>query len=158
MQNVYFGKECISVEDGAFEEFCNNYSTIHAGGGLVKNSEGNYLLIFRRGVWDLPKGKLEPGESIENCALREVQEETGLDGLILGSPICVTHHSYSLNGTRVIKHTHWFNMQYNGNGKLIPQTEEQIEEARWVKPSELEEKLSSTFPSIREVFANAGLL
>lgn len=157
MQNVYFGKECITVEDGIFDEFCSKYTVIHAGGGLVKNSEGDYLMIFRRGVWDLPKGKLEPNETIEDCALREVREETGLKDLVLGQPICETHHTYTLNDSHILKHTHWFHMEYGGNGGLTPQTEEQIEEAVWVKAEKIAEKLADTFPSIKEVFVNAGL-
>ena len=158
MQNVYLGKECISVEDSAFSEFAENYNQIEAGGGLVRNEKGEYLLIFRHDVWDLPKGKQEPDETIEECALREVEEETGLKGLELGSLICTTHHTYRLFGESCLKNTWWYNMNIQGCQNTVPQAEEDISKAEWVKPEELAERLATTYPSIREVFASAGLL
>ena len=70
MQNVYFERERITVDDAQFAEFCSHFREIPAGGGLVRNKEGKYLLIYRHKLWDLPKGKQEPGEDIETCALR----------------------------------------------------------------------------------------
>ena len=75
MQNVYFERERVAVDDASFAEFCARFREIPAGGGLVRNKEGQYLLICRHQLWDLPKGKQEPDESIETCALREVEEE-----------------------------------------------------------------------------------
>lgn len=154
MANVYFDKQCITVADGVMGEFSKKFKEINAGGGLVKNSEGKYLVIFRRGVWDLPKGKQEEGEKIEECALREVNEETGLGGLKLGSPICVTHHTYKIDDQPVLKHTYWFNMSYEGAETPVPQQEEEITKACWVSKDELPEIALSTFPSLTEVFAS----
>ncbi|MBQ0122237.1 MAG: NUDIX domain-containing protein [Bacteroidales bacterium] len=154
MANIYIDKQCITVADGAMSEFCSKYKEVNAGGGLVKNGEGKFLVIFRRGVWDLPKGKQEEGEKIEECALREVNEETGLNGLVLGSPICITHHTYKLDGQPVLKHTHWFNMDYAGSETPTPQLEEEITGVRWVSAEELPEIAQSTFPSLTEVFAS----
>lgn len=157
MQKIYFEKECTVIEDDHFEDFCKKYFPITAGGGLVQNDNGEYLLIYRHSLWDLPKGKIEPGETVSQCALREVEEETGLKGLILGNPICITHHTYTLHGIPCIKHTNWYHMYYSGNDSPVPQLEEDITDAVWAKPDELAEKIKETYPSIREVIATAGL-
>ena len=125
---------------------------ITAGGGLVRNSEGKYLVIFRRGMWDLPKGKQEDGEAIEECALREVNEETGLEGLTLRELICITEHTYELRGELILKHTYWFNMEYRGSNLPVPQTEEDITKACWVAAEELPEIAKSSFASLAPVF------
>lgn len=127
----------------------NTKTTIKAGGGVVVNPEGEILMIFRRKCWDLPKGKLDKGETIEECALREVREECGVQNLALGQFICTTRHEYQERGTQIIKETSWFEMQ--GSGKLTPQTEEDIESARWVVPSEVETLLKNSYPTIQEV-------
>lgn len=156
--NVYFDKERITVDESSAAEFCSKFNQINAGGGLVRNSEGKYLLIFRHNIWDLPKGKQEPDETIEECALREVEEETGLKGLELGSLLCTTHHTYKVFGLSSIKHTYWYSMQYDGNQNTVPQEEEDISAAEWFSKQELAEKLENTYPSIKDVFVSAGLL
>ena len=156
--NVYFDKERITVDESSAAEFCNKFNQINAGGGLVRNNEGKYLLIFRHNIWDLPKGKQEPGETIEECALREVEEETGLKGLELENHLCTTHHTYKVFGLSCIKHTYWYNMQYNGSQNTVPQGEEDISAAEWFSKQELAEKLEGTYPSIKDVFVSAGLL
>lgn len=98
----------------------------------------------------MPKGKREQGESMEECALREVQEECGIGELTLGRFLCVTDHQYILEGQTVLKKSTWYHM--TGSGDLIPQTEEDIEIARWVSPDELPELLALSYPTIREVF------
>ena len=133
---------------------------IIAAGGLVQNSNGEMLLIYRRGFWDLPKGKLDAGELIPDCAVREVQEETGIQALELGPFICTTTHHYFdkwLNKD-VIKHTHWYSMLSLKNETLVPQTEEDIEKIEWVPINRLSQYLFETFPTIRYVFEafNAG--
>ena len=158
MQNVYFERDRITVEDADFPEFCSHFQEIPAGGGLVRNRAGHYLLIRRHDIWDLPKGKQEPGESIETCALREVEEETGLHELTLGNSICVTHHTYKLNGEKILKHTYWYHMQDEREEPLLPQREEDITEACWVEKKYLPDYLEGTYPSIVEVFTCAGLL
>jgi len=133
---------------------------IIAAGGLVQNNIGQILLIFRRGFWDLPKGKLDAGELIPECAIREVQEETGIQTLKLGQFICTTTHTYFdkwLNKD-VEKHTHWYAMLSLANETLVPQTEEDIEKIEWVPLNELPQYLLQTYPTIRTVFEafNAG--
>ena len=133
---------------------------ITAAGGLVQNKEGAFLLIFRRGFWDLPKGKLDAGELIPECAIREVQEETGLKSIELGPFICTTTHAYydKWLSKEVEKHTHWYAMLSLANETLVPQTEEDIEKIEWVPVNELPQYLLQTYPTIRTVFEafNAG--
>jgi 8-oxo-dGTP pyrophosphatase MutT (NUDIX family) len=124
---------------------------VKAGGGLVRNGEGKYLFIFRRGIWDLPKGKLDPGETIEQCAVREVGEETGLQGVQLEAPLLVTYHTYDESGKHILKESHWFRMKATDLAGLKPQQEEQITELRWVDGDDLTVLLRNTFPSIRDV-------
>ncbi len=124
---------------------------IIAAGGIVENEQGKILLQFRRGKWDLPKGKLDDGETIEECAVREVEEETGLRNVQLGELIDVTNHFYTEKGTNINKKTYWFAMKVSGIQKLVPQTEEDILELRWVKENELEPYLSNTFSNIVEI-------
>lgn len=130
---------------------------IIAAGGLVYNESGELLMIFRRGKWDLPKGKLDEGENIEDCAIREVMEETGLTKLVRGKRISITHHQYFDQWLKedVIKETHWYRMQAPGTQTLIPQTEEDIEIIRWVSRQELEEYLKNSYDTIVQVVRKA---
>jgi 8-oxo-dGTP pyrophosphatase MutT (NUDIX family) len=133
--------------------------TIVAAGGLVLNEKGELLMIYRRGKWDLPKGKLDDGEAIPQCALREVMEETGLRGVSLGTLIDIGHHEYFDKYLQrdVIKETHWFRMNAGGAQELVPQTEEDITEIRWVAGAELEKCLVDSYPNIVEVVRKSGL-
>jgi len=135
----------------------HKYLEVNAAGGLVTNSEGEFLLIRRSGLWDLPKGHQEAGEQIEATALREVEEETGIKGLTLGQFIRVTDHTYFRDEKWFLKHTWWYSMTCTGESDLVPQTEEGITEVRWVAKSELPELLSQTYPTIVEVFRAIGL-
>ena len=138
---------------------CTNLTHINAGGGLVQNSAGEYLLIHRNGLWDLPKGKQEEGEDIALTALREVEEECGISNLEQGELLCITHHTYRMHGLHMLKHTYWYRMKYSGDcSVVVPQFEEGIQQCRWVPASELPELLKDTYPSIRQVFEEAGLL
>lgn len=149
---IYSGAECIEVSEESFDEFVSGYQQVAAGGGVVRNGEGKVLMILRHGIWDLPKGKQEPGESIEECALREVEEETGLSGLKLGKLICITRHTYKVFGVPCLKSTWWFDMSYAGNDTPVPQEEEDITRVEWIGPESLPGCLETTYPSIREVF------
>lgn len=131
--------------------FWKKFQLVLAGGGLVRNGEEKYLFMFRRGVWDLPKGKLDPGETIEHCAIREVMEETGIEGVILDGPLLITYHTYDESGKHILKETHWFRMVAPAPGLLTPQLEEQITELRWVDKEGMKVLLRNTFPSIRDV-------
>ena len=132
--------------------FWKKFLLVRAGGGLVKHA-GGYLFMKRRGVWDLPKGKLDPGETIEQCAVREVGEETGLQGVRLEGPLLITYHTYDESGHHILKETHWFRMSVADVSGLKPQEEEQITELRWVGDGEFDQVLTHTFPSIRDVIA-----
>ena len=146
--------------DRLFRKTCRHFSEIDAGGGLVKNRRGDFLMIYRNGVWDLPKGKREKGEKRKSTALREVREETGLTEIIAGAPICITHRCYRWKGQGdlILKHTYWYHMDYTAPVELIPQTEEDITKAAWIAASSLPQFLSNTYPSIVEVFKRAKII
>lgn len=126
---------------------------IIAAGGLVSNNKNELLMIFRRGKWDLPKGKLDEGESIEACAIREVEEETGITNIALGKLIAVTYHDYfdEWMQEEVTKETHWYAMRIFDDQKLIPQTEEHITEIKWVNETEMKDCLQNTYQTIIEI-------
>ena len=141
-------------EEETYRRICAEFKEVTAGGGLVSNRRGDYLLINRNGLWDLPKGHLEEGEYIEECALREVREETGVDALSIRRLICVTDHCYFRNGLWHLKHSWWYDMLYTEPVDLTPQREEDITKAAWVAKSSLPAFLVNTYPSIAEVFRN----
>lgn len=142
--------------EDCYKKICGEFREVNAAGGLVENRRGDYLLIKRDGLWDLPKGHQEAGEDIKVTALREVQEETGVDDLSLGDLICVTDHCYKRNGIWHLKHTWWYRMYYLKPLDLTPQTEEDITKAAWVAKSSLPSFLKNTYPSIKEVFLTAS--
>jgi 8-oxo-dGTP pyrophosphatase MutT (NUDIX family) len=135
--------------------FFKKFVFILAAGGLVENENGEWLLIYRRGKWDLPKGKLEKGEKLDECAVREVEEETGLKKVQLIQPLCVTWHTYHEGTKFILKESHWYKMKAGGKQSLVPQTEEDILEVKWVKPSGIDEYLGLSFPSIADVLVQA---
>lgn len=141
--------------EGTYHRICSEFVEVNAGGGLVSNRRGDYLLISRNGLWDLPKGHQDPGEEISVTALREVSEETGIDQLMLRDLICVTDHCYRRDGKWHLKHTWWYDMLYTDPTDLTPQTEEDISKAAWVAKSSLPPYLHNTYPSIIEVFREA---
>lgn len=126
---------------------------IQAGGGLVLNEQNELLFIFRRGSWDLPKGKVDPGETIEACALREVEEETGVKNLTLVDFVGITQHQYfdPYLQEEVIKESHWYTMTVKGVPALIPQTEEDITDIKWVPLSQVNELIADAYASIKEI-------
>lgn len=138
-----------------YGRLCAEFKEVDAAGGLVSNRRGDFLLISRNGLWDLPKGHREENEELSVTALREVQEETGVDQLELQGLICVTDHCYFRNGLWHLKHTWWYNMLYTNPVDLTPQREEDITKAAWVAKSSLPPFLKNTFPSIIEVFREA---
>lgn len=138
-------------------QFWKQYIIIQAAGGWVVNPKGEVLFMERRGKWDLPKGKLDEGETLEQCAIREVQEETGLQDLTLEDLITVTYHTYMENGHKILKESYWYRMQSNGKENLVPQIEEDITTVSWVSPNDLGKILSNTYQSIADVIAIANV-
>ena len=123
-----------------------------AGGGKVYNQKGEILFIFRNGKWDLPKGGIEKNESIEDTAVREVEEETGCKNLKVGKKLEKTYHIFKRNGEYRLKVTHWFEMTTNYDGPLMAQLNEGIEKVAWVKPEEVLEKLENSYENIKLLF------
>jgi 8-oxo-dGTP pyrophosphatase MutT (NUDIX family) len=132
--------------------FYANFKLIEAAGGIVKNKDGKYLFIYRNGYWDLPKGKIEKGEDIKTCALREVEEECAISGLTIINDLSPTYHMYELKKNKwAVKVSYWFEMYTSDTKAPIPQTEEGITEAVWLAPSELEKVRQNTYPSILQL-------
>jgi 8-oxo-dGTP pyrophosphatase MutT (NUDIX family) len=138
--------------------FWKKFMLVLAGGGLVQNGNGQYLFMLRRGKWDLPKGKLDPGETLEQCAVREVGEETGLKRVRLDGPLLVTWHTYDESGHHILKETHWYRMTALPDQVIAPQQEEQITELIWAEPGQFGRLLKNTFPSILDVLHAAGII
>ena len=137
--------------DELFEIFSSLFINIAAAGGLVKNTKEEYLFIFRNGKWDLPKGKMEEGEKIEQCAIREVEEECGIKNLSIIQKLLSTFHIYSLNGSQILKTTHWFEMKCDDASELVPQKNEGIEKAEWKSKSETKVLLENSYASLRNL-------
>jgi 8-oxo-dGTP pyrophosphatase MutT (NUDIX family) len=141
-----------------FKKLVRSVKLIEAAGGLVRNSNGERLFIYRNDKWDIPKGKLEKGEKPREGGVREVEEECGITIGKAGKKICKTYHAYLSKGEVVLKLTHWYKMKYNGQEKLKPQLDEGITEVRWFKKKEVGEIVINTFPSILEVMDKTDLL
>lgn len=135
-----------------WDDFQSCFRPLEAAGGAVRNERGELLVFFRRGSWDLPKGKIDPGETPEQAAVREVQEETGLQNVSLGDFLTHTWHTYTEKGERILKKTWWYRMQTT-DSEVVPQTEEDIEEIRWVQPAEWLASGPVVYGSIRDVIA-----
>jgi len=142
---------CDDIE-ASWEKFREQFECVRAAGGLVLNEAGQMLFIFRHGKWDLPKGKIEDGESDSEAALREVIEECSVFGLSLGEKLLTTWHTYIQEGTPMLKPTEWFLMQHNGNEQARPQESEGISEIRWITTSEIPMVRKNTYPSVIDVF------
>ena len=123
-----------------------------AGGGLVYNKNGEVLFIFRNGKWDLPKGGTNKGEEIEGTAMREVEEETGVNGLSISKKLQKTYHIFKRNGVYKLKITHWFEMHSTYDGIPIGQAEEGIEKVEWKNPEQIKEALKNSYENIKLLF------
>ncbi len=144
--------------DHAFKKFTKLYKLIEAAGGLVKGDNDTILVIYRRGKWDLPKGKLEKNELPEIGATREVEEECGIGNLEILKLLEITYHTYILNGKDILKRTFWYKMLHKGSQEPKPQIEEDITEAKWIKTDNLDEIINNTFPSIIEVLKKGKVI
>ncbi|RYF89866.1 MAG: NUDIX domain-containing protein [Chitinophagaceae bacterium] len=141
----------------AFEKlkksFFKHFLHIEAAGGIVQNESKDMLFIFRRKKWDLPKGKLEMKELPEECAQREIEEETGVANLHLKKKIGETYHTYNEFGKHILKTSHWYYFTCSNDQTLLPQEAEDITEAKWVKTREIKKVMSNTYENIREIVA-----
>jgi 8-oxo-dGTP pyrophosphatase MutT (NUDIX family) len=124
---------------------------IEAAGGAVKNSEGKLLMIHRRGKWDLPKGKLDKGETPEKAAVREVEEECGVSGLKITRTLSPTYHTYMEGEQLILKKTYWYEMSTSDSKQLVPESEEGISKCEWRNEAGVAEALQDTFHSVIEV-------
>lgn len=133
----------------AFDAFKKFFKVIEAAGGIVKNTNNEQLFIYRLDKWDLPKGKIEKGENIEEAAIREVEEECGVDQLIINHPLAATYHLYKFKGKIIFKKTYWFAMSSSFSGQLVPQLEEDITAVEWLSTTQIQEKvIGNTYASI----------
>ena len=135
-----------------------NITLIEAAGGIVRNEDKEYLFIYRNDKWDLPKGKIEKDEKVKQAAVREVEEECGIQVSYLGRKLCKTYHVYISREEVVLKKTHWFKMRSLGQTKLKPQKEEGITDVRWFKKKNISTIVENTFPSIMDVLVEMDLL
>ena len=129
-----------------------------AGGGLVYNKNGDVLFIFRNGKWDLPKGGCDKGEEIEDCSIREVEEETGVQDLKITRKLQKTYHIFKRNGVYRLKITHWFEMTTNFEGTPIPQAEEGIEKVAWLNPEQIKDAMKNSYENIKLLFEHENSL
>ncbi len=135
-------------EEVLLKKFLRLLPNIVAGGGKVINSGGKILFIFRNGKWDLPKGKAEQKETIDQTALREVEEETGVKGLSITKPLEITYHIFKRNDQYFIKKTYWFEMFSDYVGDLQPQIKEGITKVKWVGPKKLKKIKKNIYANI----------
>lgn len=136
----------------AINSISKTHQFIEAAGGLVFNPKGELLVIFRRGFWDLPKGKIDKRETPSIAALREVEEETGVHGLMLQKQLSDTYHTYFMHNKYILKKTYWYRMVLESSLPLIPQIEEDIEQAVWMNKEQIAAILKDTYPNIQGLF------
>jgi len=135
--------------DKLLKKFLKKLPNVVAGGGKVFNDKGDILFIYRNDKWDLPKGKIEGNESIERTALREVTEETGVNGLEIVKPLETTYHIFKRNGKHRIKITYWFEMKTSFNGYLYAQEEEGITKVEWLNEEQTIEAMENSYANIK---------
>lgn len=148
------GDACINFwgrKDMIWKAFKEQFTWIEAAGGWVVNQQNELLLIYRLKRWDLPKGKIEKGEGVEEAAIREVEEETGLSKLSISKTLPSSYHIYPRKGKMYLKQTHWFKMVCADEATPVPQIEEDIEKVEWVALDELAPYAQNTYPAIAEL-------
>jgi 8-oxo-dGTP pyrophosphatase MutT (NUDIX family) len=153
LAKIHAGVYYHPVLDELKKAFWKKFKVIQAGGGLVENERGERLLIFRRGKWDLPKGKVDKGETLEAASLREVQEETGLKRVNIVKPLPCTYHTYMQDAKLVLKENYWYLMRAESAEMLVPQTEEDIERIIWADAEQVAECLKNTYSSVKQVLS-----
>jgi 8-oxo-dGTP pyrophosphatase MutT (NUDIX family) len=132
--------------------FRHKIPVVAAGGGFVTNPKGKVLFIFRNGKWDLPKGKVDKGETIENAALREVEEETGVKDLVIDKFLRTTYHIFKRAGEYQLKEVHWFAMSTSYKGKLVGDKSEGIVKVKWKGPKKAAKALENSYHNIKILF------
>ena len=138
-------------EHKLLKQFLKLLPNVIAGGGKVYNSKNEVLFIYRNDKWDLPKGKTEGNETIEETAIREVSEETGVNGLKITKPLPTTYHIFKRNGRYKIKVTYWFEMKTSFKGKLWPQENEGITKVQWLSKKDIKEAMKNSYANIRQL-------
>ena len=134
-----------------WRDFCSHYQLIEAAGGVVVNSKREILWILRNGKWDLPKGKVESGEKVEDAAVREVEEECSVRGINRRALLGITYHTYSYNSETILKKTYWYAMTCSSEQVLKPQLEEGITKVVWADNKKHLSCVSNTYNSIVEL-------
>lgn len=151
-KKVYSGAILISDKPSKlFKRFRSLFIKAKACGGLVVNPQKEYLFIFRNGKWDLPKGKMDPGERKKETAVREVEEECAIDGIDIGRRITTTYHTYKRSGVHYFKPSFWYFMKIDKQQKGKPQKSEGITRIKWVKKKDIPKLLGNSYPTIRVV-------
>ena len=140
-----------SNEDELLESFLKLLPNVIAGGGKVFNSKGHILFIYRNGKWDLPKGKAEANETIDQTALREVEEETGIRDLSICKPLEITYHIFKRNNKILLKKTYWFEMYSSYEGDFKPQEKEGITKVKWIDPKKLKKVKKNIYANIDQL-------
>jgi len=136
-------------EEKLLKNFLKKLPNVIAGGGKVYNEEGKILFIYRNNKWDLPKGKVEGKETIEETAIREVEEETKVKKLKITKPLPTTYHIFKRRGRYRIKITYWFEMSTNSQGKLKPQKKEGITKTKWLGKKKVKKALENSYANIK---------
>ena len=142
----------------AWDIFKTHFDVIEAAGGIVENDEQKYLFIYRNGKWDLPKGKMEPGEEPAETAIREVKEECGIQNIEIDHFLLDTYHLFNENNKKRLKITHWFKMNEQEKSALIPQTEEGIERVEWIDVTDDDFPLENSYENIKLLFSDLNKL
>lgn len=149
------------VADDAEKLFINFYTRmkiVAAAGGIIINELNQMLFIYRRGHWDLPKGKIDFGETEEQAAVREVSEETGLNSIKIHKRLISSFHVYTIGHEWILKETHWFLMKTKSTGILVPQAEEGISQIRWIDEINIDEMTKKVYLSLQAVVSDAAAI
>ncbi|WP_424494994.1 NUDIX hydrolase [Salinimicrobium sp. GXAS 041] len=145
--NLYHKKE-----EKLIKHLLKKLPVVTAAGGLVYNEKGEMLFIHRNGRWDLPKGKVEKKESLEDGAIREVEEETGVKDLKISDFLLKTYHIFQRGGKYKLKVTHWYEMRTNYTGPLVPEESEGIKKAKWKNEKKAIKALEKSYANIKLLF------
>ena len=145
-------------EKRIWKVFRSLFGYIEAAGGVVRNPKGELLMIYRNKHWDLPKGKMEKGETPDQTALREVEEECGVKQLKVDKELAITHHIFMQDKNAWIKRTYWYEMSCKDPAKPTPQAIEGILKAEWLSKEEVKKNSNKIYDSLREVLVTASFL